>query len=106
MYVVVEGGFAIKAELTAVPVYAPPPGNDKPVVGDHVYVEAPLGVNVVVFIPEQNVGFELVTLTTGVAFDMVTVVVPLTEQPETGSVPVTVWVVVAAGAAVTLAPIP
>jgi hypothetical protein len=55
-----------------------------------VYVEAPLGVKVVVFIPEQKVGVELVTLTTGVAFEIVTVVVPLTEQPETASVPVTV----------------
>jgi hypothetical protein len=36
------------------------------------------------------VGVEFVTLTTGVAFEIVTVVVPLTEQPETASVPVTV----------------
>jgi len=35
VYVVVDGGSAIKAEFMAVPVYAPPPGNDNPVVGDH-----------------------------------------------------------------------
>jgi hypothetical protein len=59
-----------------------------------------------VLIPEQNVGAEFVTLTTGVAFEIVTVVVPLTEQPETASVPVTVYVVVVEGAATTLAPNP
>lgn len=91
VYVVVEAGLAV----TVVPVVAL-----SPVAGDHAYVDAPLAVNGVL-VPVQMVVDG--TLTIGNGFT-VTVTVPVFTHPA-ALVPVIVYVVVAVGLAVTLAPV-
>ena len=71
-----------------------------PVAGDHVYVEAPVAVSVVLE-PLQMVAAGTLMVGNGLTVT-VTVVVPTQPAAE---VPVTVYVVVVVGFAVTLAPV-
>jgi len=89
--VVVEAGLAV----TVVPVVAL-----NPVAGDQLYDDAPLAVNVVLP-PGQMAAEGQVIVGKGL---IVTVVVPVPTQPA-ALVPVIVYVVVAAGFAVTLVPV-
>jgi hypothetical protein len=92
VYVVVVVGFAV----TTAPVVPL-----KPVEGDQLYVDAPDAASVVL-LPEHKVNVVGVTFVIGVGFTvMVTVVDPL--QPPL--VPVTVYVVVLVGDAVTIDPV-
>jgi hypothetical protein len=90
VYVVVAGGLAV----TDAPVV-----EDKPVAGDHEYVDAPLAVKVPEAPAQMVIGAALIA-GNGLTVT-VTVVVPV--QPF-AVVPVTVYVVVAVGFAVTVAP--
>jgi hypothetical protein len=91
VYVIVEDGLAV----TLAPVV-----ELRFVAGDHVYVLAPLAVSVALC-PMQMVGFG-VTVTTGIGFT-VTVTCAVAVHPRTS--PVTVYVVVVVGFAVTVAPV-
>jgi hypothetical protein len=92
VYVVVETGLAV----TVAPVVAL-----RPVAGAHVYVVAPLAVKLVPT-PEHTEADEGVTVTVGVVLTvMATDWVELHEP----LVPVTVYVVVEPGVAVTVAPV-
>jgi hypothetical protein len=73
----------------------------KPAAGDHVYVVAPLAVKFTLF-PEQMVADTGATVTVGVGFTVILIVFVLAQVP---TVPVTVYVVVTAGFAVTVAPV-
>jgi len=90
--VVVEAGVAV----TLAPVVAL-----RPVAGAHVYVVAPLAVNPVP-VPEHTVAEDGVTVTVGVG---VTVIATIWVSVQDPLVPTTVYVVVVAGVAVTLAPV-
>lgn len=87
----VTAGFAV----TLVPVV-----DDNPVAGDHVYVEAPVAVNVVLDPIHIAAGG---TVIIPLAFT-VTIAVVVETQPA-ALVPVIVYVVVAAGVALTLVPV-
>ena len=91
VYVVAEPGDTVTVEVVAA------------IAGAHVYVVAPLAVNVVE-LPEHMVGEPADTVMVGVVFTVTTTVfVPV---QVTGEVePVTVYVVVTVGLAVTVAPV-
>lgn len=93
VYVVVVVGLAV----TFAPVVA-----DNPVAGLHAYVEAPLAFNAV-DCPAHIVGLAGVTETTGNGFTL-TVAVAVLVHPA-ALVPVTVYVIVLVGLAVTFAPV-
>ena len=75
---------------------------DRPVDGLHVYVLAPLAVSVVL-LPLHIDGAAGVTLIAGLGFTVTVTVVVLLHPA--ALVPITVYVVVAAGLAVTVAPV-
>jgi hypothetical protein len=78
-----------------------------PVAGDHVYEFAPEAVIVVVVMPEQIVVLVAVVVITGVEPAAVTFTSAVVDvvQVVAGSVPVTVYVVVVVGEAITVAPL-
>lgn len=85
--------FALGVTVTEVPLSDP---------GIQVYVAAPLPVSVVV-LPAQMVPLEIVAVTFGVAFTVMTCVAVFEQPAET--VPVTVYVVVVVGETVTEVPL-
>jgi hypothetical protein len=93
LYVVVVVGLAVTED---------PVEEFNEVLGDQVYEAAPLTLRVTLF-PGHIVGFDGVTLMVGVAFTVRVIVCGIPIHPD--EVPVTVYVVVVVGFAITLTPV-